>query len=237
MKIKGLEFKITGGDLIRLDFDIIQEIETDVNEWALNFAKEFVEQNKPNQEVLMDTVKVIEDEVIEKVEAEKVEEISNDNNARNTYINDFEKMIDEAADLLASTKDKFTIKQLMNASDNEVYDIVIDSLEKMYSRFSRKLNVAKKFRQKKREILKTTDTILDLSKDKETVLSRLKMIAAVVVRKSLALLKGTLMFTFDTTTILGIMVGRIVFHTGKEMYFAGKAIVKAFKKDIIDTMK
>ena len=96
-----------------------------------------------------------------------------------------------------------------------------------------------KLRGHMNELKAKTATILENTETtkQQAVMAKLKLMIAVFVRKTLAVLEGTAAFVFDATAILGVMVTRIACTTAKEVWYASHAIAVAFKGDIVDYVK
>jgi hypothetical protein len=151
----------------------------------------------------------------------------------------FENLIDETAEMMANTKQMDVLKNLINADEDVVYDELLNALDKIVIRNKVSASVASKLMDKQEEIEEAVQNLeAETPAEKKSELwARIKSIVKVAVRKIVAFLEGTAWFAIDTTAILGTAAMRIATTTGKELFHATKAIGKAFKKDIFDTVK
>ena len=176
-----------------------------------------------------------------------VEKASSDN--EKTAFSALEEMLHKASETIIKEGGQSYIAKIMNAKDSDVYSEILTSLDgicfstmkKAKGLFGKidisKMKKADKVKDVQNDLEATTATVLEGSTDKTTTMAKVKALAVLVFKKVVALLKGILSFTFDTTTILAVAVGRVTYHTARELIFAGKAIGQAFNKDIIQEVK
>jgi len=154
-------------------------------------------------------------------------------------VEDMERLVEESVKDLKGAKAQQYIKNLINASDEDVYDTLVDSINGAVHNIRIAMSTRTKMRANLRELEERTATILENTKTtkQQAVMAKLKLMITVFVRKALALVEGVATFTFDATAILGVMVTRIACTTAKEVWHASHAIAVAFKSDIVDYVK
>ncbi|MBX4271979.1 hypothetical protein [Clostridium estertheticum] len=157
------------------------------------------------------------------------------NYSKETIFATLEKAIEDATTKVMKEGTRKDIKALLSAQDSEVYNKLICTLAGLKMR--QLLNGKRKEAIVTGEIKEDIKGMIVELETNPTIWAKVKAFIAFIVRKTAALLKGTFAFVFDATTILGLMVGRVVYNTSREMVFASQAICTAFKKDIIDTVK
>lgn len=176
-----------------------------------------------------------------------VDKASSDN--QETAFEGLIEMLNKSAETIVTKGGSAYITKIMNVPDSEVYGAMLTALEdikesavkKVLSRFRKpdmkKAQIAIDIDKVEKDLASATTTVLEASTDKVTVMAKIKAFAVLVFKKVVALLKGILSFTFDATTILGAAVGRVTYHTARELVYAGKAIGQAFNKDIIQSVR
>jgi hypothetical protein len=134
----------------------------------------------------------------------------------------------QSAEVIVDMGDNSCVNRITNAPDCEVYGEMLTSLADMkQSLFSKSKNMFGKFNSKKiaaatevhiaeEMLLSATDKVLATTTDKVSAKAKVKAFAALMFKKVVALRKGVLSFSFDTTTILGTAIGRITYNTARE---------------------
>ena len=118
----------------------------------------------------------------------------------------------------------------MNAKYSEVYGDVRKALMKIVCRLARK-NETKGV--KVVEQIKGLDESVTTLKAKTVTIGKINTLFVLIFKKTVALVKCVAMFTLNATTILGILVARVVYYTAKEIIYASKEIVLAFRDVVI----
>lgn len=239
----------------RICLDLMVEAVMAIPEVSVIVPIHIVDMNGNVRPVDVDaTTKALQDNNI-KIEGDRKMEDKNFEDFMKQAFTAVEEQLDKAAQTIVKKGGQSHIARIMNTPDSKVYSEMLTSLENIKNVAIDKAVKSSKgiFGAKKpnnnlvaevAEVIEVQDSlkasvdkVIEEATDKVTVMARIKALAVLVFKKVVALLKGVVSFTFDTTTILGTAVGRITYHTARELVFAGKAIGQAFNKDIIQAVK
>lgn len=153
--------------------------------------------------------------------------------------NVLEKRLEKATETIVKGGQSY-ITKIMNAPDNEVYTEIFNALGGIRSSLTLKaFNSTKGFFGKKtpdativakavatveveEELKAIVDEVVDEATDKNKVWAKIRALAVLVFKKTIAVPKGVLAFTFDNTTVLGTAVGKIAYDTAREFIFGSK---------------
>jgi len=116
------------------------------------------------------------------------------------------------------SKSKFSI--IMNAKNSEVYGEVRNKF----------INIASLTHKKGTQGLDTSITTL---KANTVTIEKINAFFVLVFKKTVSLIKCVALFTLNATTILGILVARVVYYIAKEIIYASKEIVQILKDYVI----
>lgn len=145
----------------------------------------------------------------------------------------FEEMFEDASAKLLQYGDKRRISKVMTLPDNEVYEFVIEELRRASIKT---IPIFAKCKPVIEGIKSLVNKIPGTGTD-NTILAKIKAIAAFIFRKAYAIAKGVATFTVEGIAIATTMVARIGYHVARELFFAGKEIGKSFNTNIISNVR
>ncbi len=126
------------------------------------------------------------------------------------------------------SRTKFSV--IMNAKYNEIYGEIHKSLMKITCRLAHN-NGPKEMDQ-----LKRSDKSVTTLNAKTPTMEKICDFFVLIFKKTVALVKCIAVFILNATTILCILVARVVYYTAKEIIYSCKEIVLTLK-DAIDNFK
>lgn len=141
------------------------------------------------------------------------------------------------------------VTKALNADAKDVYDIVIADTDatvtelytKAYASGSKVIRKhasdATELSELKDAVILAKENLVAASSNKNATLATIKIIAVLIFKKVAAALRGTLKFLAHVAITVEVVVGRVAYHTVKELVYAGKEIGTCFNNDIIQAVR